>query len=173
MARRRRRSHRRSYSAMHAVSKYITPAAFGVSFVGQLTAKDIQSYSGYNALTNTEKLKFLGNAIASRTIGFSPYPQYGTPGFTVNPSGAINKYTGMGLGLLILSKVIPNGVGGKSIAHKVGKGFFWGGIIGGFFDANTGGRQGATNNMTGSIMSGARAGGTGSRTQGFGGTYSG
>jgi hypothetical protein len=121
---------------MSKLGKFITPAIGGVSFVSQLTAKDITNYGGsnYQALANVEKAKFLGNAIASRTTGFSPYPQYGTPGFTINPAGTLNKFTGAGVLLLVASEVAPSGFG-KANIKRVGKGLLLGGIFGGLFDA--------------------------------------
>jgi hypothetical protein len=134
--RRHRRAHHRTHDGvMSKLSKFVVPATFAVSAVGQLTAKDIAAYPSYDTLPNIEKGKFLLNAVLGRTTSFNPYPQYGTPKFTVNPAGALNKYTGTGIGLMILSAVLPKGVGGKGIAKKVGKGLFWGGIVGGFFDA--------------------------------------
>lgn len=138
------------------LGKLITPAAFAVSFTGQLTTKDIQNYPAYNSLPNVEKGKFLLNSIAGRVTSFNPYPQYGTPKFTINPTGPINKYTGMGISLMVLGHVLPKGLGGKGIARKAGKGLFWGGVIGGFFDPATGARGGAS--QRGTTASGAIGG---------------
>lgn len=136
MARRRhyRRHGSRSHGAMSIIGKAITPLSFVAAFVPQITNKDTVGNASYAALPNTQKAQFLVNSIAGRMTGFNPFPQYGTQSFTVNPAGVINKYTGMGIGLMVLGSVLPRGVGGKGIAKKIGKGLFWGGVIGGFFD---------------------------------------
>ena len=116
------------------VSKAVTPLAFVASFLPQITAKDTVNNAAYVALPNTEKAQFLANSAIGRMTGFNPFPQYGTQQLTINPAGTINQYTGMGLGLMILSHVLPKEAGGKSLARKIGKGLFWGGVVGGFFD---------------------------------------
>jgi len=136
MARRRRRGRR--MAAKHhfggIIGKLITPASFIAAFVPQIAGKDINNNPSFQTLAPMEKAKFLSNSIMGRTTGINPFPQYGTSSFTLNPAGTLNKYTGMGVGLMILSEVLPRGFGGKSISRKVGKGLFWGGIVGGLFD---------------------------------------
>ena len=175
----KRRHHKataRSSGIMSMIGKLVAPAAFTDAFVGQLTAKDISNYPSFDTLPNMEKGKFILNTITGRMASFNPFPQYGTPKFTINPAGAFNKYTGTGIGLMVLGSVLPKGVGGKSLAMKAGKGFMWGGIIGGIFDAPGAARTGTTSLGTGgahAIGNGAAPGGTSSRVQGFGGTYTG
>lgn len=141
--RRRAKTHSRG-GVMHWVNKLIAPAAFGIALTTQVSSKDIANYgqSQYQALTNTQKAQFLGNSLANHFTGFAPYPQYGTPGITINPTGPINKFTGMGIGLMILGHVLPGKLGGKTQAYRAGKGLFWGGVIGGFFDPGSGSRSG-------------------------------
>jgi hypothetical protein len=143
---RRRRHHSGSSGFWGMLSKAITPLSFAAAFVPQLASKDT-STSAYTSLTsNTDRAKFLVNSISGRMTGFNPFPQYGTHSFTVNPSGVFNNYTYMGAGLMILGSVLPKGMGGKGLARKVGKGLFWGGVIGGFFDDPV--RSGATQSNT-------------------------
>lgn len=145
VARRRRirRTHSRRHDMMSTgmswINRLIGPSALVVAMVGQVTAKDVQAYPGYNALPNMEKGKFLLNNTLSRMSGFSPFPQYGTPGFTINLTGPINKYTGLGIGLQILGAVTK-----QPLARKAGKGLMWGGIIGGIFDPATGAKAGGS-----------------------------
>lgn len=135
MARRRhRRYHSRRGGVGHYLNKAIVPATFLGSFISQATAKDIAVSTVYPTLPAMEKGKFLLNSVAGRATGFNPFPQYGNNRMTINPAGVVNKFTGLGLGLIILSHVIPRGMGGKSIARKAGKGLLWGGIVGGLID---------------------------------------
>lgn len=185
MARRRRhRSGHKKSGLMRSLNRWVAPVTFGVAFVGQLTQKDIAAYPNFNALPNIEKGKFLANVVLGRTTSFNPFPQYGTPKFTVNPSGMINKYVGAGLGLMILSAVAGRELGHKSLMHKVGKNLVLGGALGGFFDANTGGRAASGGNTSvrsigggaaigNTSIGGGIAGGTGSQFSGFSGTFTG
>lgn len=155
MARRRRSRRSRFHAkgnmmgkAWHWITMAVEPTAAAVSFVNQISAKDIATYgqTNYNALPNMEKLKFLGNVIVGRTTGFNPYNKYGTYPQTINPSGMINKYVGVGALSLLLGHALPSqlvGGGVKTVLKKGGRGALIGGLLGGLFDANTGGRAGA------------------------------
>jgi hypothetical protein len=183
MARRRhsRRGHSKGKenSIMKWAGKLLAPAAFGVAFVNQVSAKDIAVFPSYNSLSNTERAKFLGNSVIGHITGYNPFPQYGTAGITINPTGFVNKFTGLGVGLLTLSYVMPSGVGGKSLARKAGKGFLWGGIIGGLLDPATGARSGGRGGNSalagiGATGSPASAGGNAAtRFSGFSGNFTG
>lgn len=161
------------------LGKVVTPAAFGLSFLSQLMSKDLDPSTTqgryYQNADIVGKIKMISNDVTGRVTGLNAFPD--APNFkqTINPAGVVNKYTGMGLGLLIYSHVAPRGMGGKGLARKVGKGLFWGGVIGGFFDPATGARAaGGTQARALSSYSvpGQQAGSAGSRVTGFGGTYS-
>lgn len=154
MARHRRfrtHKHHKSGGFMSVVHKLIVPASFGVAFTAQVSAKDIQNYgqTNFNALPNMEKGKFMANSLIGHVTNYNPFPQYGTSGITINPTGPINKYTGMGIGLMVLSQVLPKGFGGRTMAKKFGKGLFWGGVVGGFLDPSTGARTGVQGRAVG------------------------
>lgn len=136
MARRRRHSrhHSRSKGVGHYINKLVTPVLFTGAFVSQITAKDIATSSTYATLPPMERAKFLANSVVGRTSGINLFPQYGQQKLTINPSGMVNKFTGLGLGLMIFGHIAPKGIGGKGLAKKGGKALFWGGILGGLFD---------------------------------------
>lgn len=136
MARRRHRRHHssRKHSIGNMLGRFIEPASFGVAFVSQVSQKDIASYPNFSTLSGVEKLKFLGNSIAGRTTGINPFPQYGKNNITINPSGIINKFTGLGIALWAVGEFAPSSLGHKSAIKRVGKGMFWGGVFGGLFD---------------------------------------
>lgn len=94
----------------------------------------------------------------------------------------LNKPVLAGITLIVADQIIEAFIDGKhgyKYAHpwfvSLGAGFIAGGLLGAALDPNTGGRGGGTVGVGGGYISGfagTRAGGTASRVQGFGGTYS-
>ena len=115
------------------------------AFASQITAKD------YEALQNTDykntdiatKGKIFTNIVLGRLSGFTPFKGanlYGsdsTP-FTINPSGLVNKFTGLGLAGMIYKNLPIKQLPLKSKIGTLGKGVLVGGAIGGLFDAPDG-----------------------------------
>lgn len=126
--------HKHQKTMMSHVGKLITPLAFIAAFVPQLTSKDTVNNPTYSSLKATEKAKFLANSITGRMFGYNPYPQYGTRSITINPSGMFNIYSFGGLAAIVASSMMPKSLGGRANLRRVGKGLFWGGVIGGLFD---------------------------------------
>jgi hypothetical protein len=169
MARRRRsrRHEKRASGLMSRASKLVQPAAFGISFLGQMLSKDLPNLP--SNLSNTQKLQAIGSLTVSHLTGFTPMPQYGSPGITLNLTGWANKYTAMGVGLAVLSEVVPSKyIGKKSTIGNLAKGLIKGGVIGGFLDPGSGSRGGSSERGSGGLSAiGARTGGAGAR----GGAY--
>ena len=145
---RRRRSTKKRSSPKSAGNK-IYSAIKGIvpfyAFASQITAKD------YEALQNTDyknadiatKGKIFTNIVLGRLSGFTPFKGanlYGsdsTP-FTINPSGLVNKFTGLGLAGMIYKNLPIKQLPLKSKIGTLGKGLLVGGGIGGLFDAPDG-----------------------------------
>lgn len=139
--RRSRKSERRydpiSYAGVRKrlspLQRAITPITAFVTGIQQMIGKDVEyagaTFDGYDLTT---KLKFVVNRIAGRTIGFNPFPETGKQGQVINPLGMLNKWTGIGIGLLLARKV--PGLPYKGMMGRLGKGALAGGLLGGFFD---------------------------------------
>lgn len=133
MARRHRRHH--SPSKKMGLGRALGAGSFALSFLSQITEKDISTnataFAGYDL---GKKGAFLANTVIGRISGinlFSDMPQVRQ---TMNPGGALNKWTTTGLLVLLLNKVTRGLGAGSIVKDSVGKGFLTGGIIGGFFD---------------------------------------
>lgn len=112
----------------------MTGGSFVITFLSQLTAKDITAnQAAFSAYTPTDKAKFLANTVVGRITGINIFNDMPQVPQTINPSGVINKYTGLGLGAIIYKKVpfLPF----KNIVGHLGEGSLAGGIFGGLFDA--------------------------------------
>lgn len=109
------------------------------AFLEQITTKDRGSYS---SLPMMQKVMAVVNNITGNIFNFNLFN--GVPKFTqqINPAGIANKWTGIGIGLIIaemLSKMIIQPVTGHRIpmlkkVASLGKYLLPAGIIGGFFD---------------------------------------
>lgn len=134
----RRRRHRRfSRSRSHSWHKAVAPTAFLAAFLGQLTVKDFAPGAAQGtAFKNADllgKFKFLMNDVTGRISGVNFFGDATQFTQTINPSGMINKYVGLGLLATIFYPMIPK-VPGKSIARKAGGALIAGGLLGGLFD---------------------------------------
>lgn len=149
----------------------MTPASFLVSVIEQVTEKDVQTSGTYNNLDTISRLKFLAGDVIGRFTGYYPFPNVtGSHPFSLNPTGWINKWTGLGIGAELLTsgaKKVGIKLPYSDAIKKAGSGFLLGGIIGGIFDPPAR-SEGGTRQMSSSILSSNSA----SRVQGFGGTYS-
>lgn len=148
--RRRARSFRRSFrrrsfrrfrrraptNSLMKFRRVIFPAAFGLSFLQQITEKDIAFNTSYNNYDPLTKLKFIFGTALGRATGFYIFPQLtGSRPFQLNPKNIINKWTGLGLGAIVASYLpFPNKGGIKSIMRDFGVGALVGGSVGGILD---------------------------------------
>lgn len=82
--------------------------------------------------TMQQKVDYVLHNVIGRVSGINYHPEFGNVQQTINPAGVINKWTGFGIGAILLSKVkiMPY----KKTISRVGKGALIGGIVGGFFD---------------------------------------
>ena len=147
--RRRRRStskRKRSSSSktmgnkIYNVVKSVAPF---LAFGNQITAKDYEvlnqqsSYKNENVAT---KAKIFSNIVLGRLTGITPFKNgnmYGseTTPFTINPSGVVNKWTGLGVAGLIYKNLPIKALPQKSKVGTIAKSLLLGGGIGGLFDA--------------------------------------
>jgi hypothetical protein len=121
---------------MNMFRKIVGPAAFGLSFIQQITQKDITSASNFNSLSNTNKAQFIGADILYRITGINAAPTVLTnPGpWGINPKGALNKWLGLGIASTVYGHYAPKGFPAKAMAKKIGGGLMVGGVVGGVLD---------------------------------------
>lgn len=122
------------------MAKYISPSAFVLSFLGQITSKDFaqgapQAQTFANADT-MGKVKFLTNDVVGRITGINPFGESTQFKQTINPAGMFNKYVGLGLLFNSVYPLLPR-VPQKGLARKAGGALIAGGILGGLFDDPT------------------------------------
>ena len=143
--RRRRRSAKKSVGSK-SVGNKIFGALKGIVpfyvFASQLTQKDYQALENTNYKNEdiVTKAKIFTNITFGRLSGFTPFKganMYGsesTP-FTINPSGMINKFTGIGVAGLIYKNLPIKQLPMKGKIGTLAKSTLVSGAIGGLFDA--------------------------------------
>jgi len=112
-------------------------------FSKQLTDKDysiLNTDPGYKNQDIATKGKIFANIVLGRISGFTPFKNgnlYGseTTPFTINPSGIVNKFTGLGLAGMIYKNLPIKQLPLKSKIGSLSKATLISGAIGGLFDA--------------------------------------
>ena len=143
--RRRRAPKRRTSKPSSAGSKIysvVKNASGYLAFASQLTAKDYEDLNSQASYKNTDiatKAKIFTNIVTGRLTGthiFKGDDLYGSDDipFTVNPSGVVNKFTGLGIAGLIYKNLPIKSLPMKSKVGAVAKRVMIGGVIGGVFD---------------------------------------
>ena len=113
-----------------------------LAFFSQLTAKDYSDLNATSSYKNEDmatKLKIASNIVTGRLTGLHAFKGdnlYGSDEipFTINPSGLVNKFTGLGLAGVLYSKSGVKLLPQKSKVGAIGKNLLIGGGIGGLFD---------------------------------------
>ena len=131
-----------SKSLGNSLYKLAKNASGYLAFASQLTAKD---YSDLNATTSYKnediatKAKIFANIVTGRLTGIHAFKGanlYGSDEiqFTINPSGVVNKFTGLGVAGLIYKNLPMKQLPQKSKVGAVAKNLLVGGALGGLFD---------------------------------------
>jgi len=147
--RRRRAPKRRTSKPSSAGSKIysvVKNASGYLAFASQLTAKDysvLNQQSSYKNEDIATKAKIFANIAMGRLTGITPFKNgnmYGseTTPFTINPSGMVNKFTGLGVAGLIYKNLPIKALPQKSKVGAISKRLILGGGLGGLFDAPSG-----------------------------------
>jgi len=142
----RRTTRRRTATSQSAGSKIysvVKNASGYLAFGSQLTAKDYEVLNQQSAYKNEDiatKAKIFVNIAMGRLTGVTPFKNgnmYGseTTPFTINPSGMVNKFTGLGVAGLIYKNLPMKQLPQKSKVGAVSKRLLLGGALGGLFDA--------------------------------------
>ena len=117
----------------------VASAAGSIAGLAQITAPDMAASAGQPIAV---RVKNFINSLSGRTTGYSPFADTPNAGGkipqTVSIDGMFNKYSGLGIGMLIYSalpakKYLPH----QPKAKTLGKSLLGGGIIGGAFSAPT------------------------------------
>jgi hypothetical protein len=144
--RRRRRTPKRKTakpsSAGSKIYSLVKNASGYLAFASQLTAKDysdLNSQASYKNVDIATKAKIFANIVTGRLTGIHAFKGdnlYGSDDipFTVNPSGVVNKFTGLGIAGLIYKNLPIKSLPMKSKVGAVAKRVMIGGVIGGVFD---------------------------------------
>ena len=147
LRRRKRRAPKRktsnSSSAGSKIYSVVKNASGYLAFASQLTAKDYEVLNQQSAYKNEDiatKAKIFANIAMGRLTGITPFKNgnmYGseTTPFTINPSGVVNKFTGLGVAGLIYKNLPMKQLPQKSKVGAVSKRLLLGGALGGLFDA--------------------------------------
>ena len=145
----RRRSRRttrkrtaRPQSAGSKIYSVVKNASGYLAFASQLTAKDysdLNSQASYKNEDIATKAKIFANIVTGRLTGIHAFKGdnlYGSDDipFTVNPSGLVNRFTGLGVAGLIYKNLPIKQLPQKSKVGAVAKRVLLGGAIGGLFD---------------------------------------
>ena len=116
---------------------FIKQATAPTVFLEQVSRKDRETLG--NAWTDAplmQKGKILANVVLGRVTGINPFKdEYQAPQ-TINPAGMLNRWTGLGLGMLVYSMLPIKQLPLKGKIGSIGKRTLTGGMIGGIFDAN-------------------------------------
>ena len=148
--RRRRRAPKRKTSkpssAGSKIYSVVKNASGYLAFASQLTAKDYERLNQQPSYKNEDiatKAKIFANIAMGRLTGITPFKSddmYGseTTPFTINPSGVVNKFTGLGIAGLIYKNLPMKQLPQKSKVGAVSKRLLLGGALGGLFDAPEG-----------------------------------
>ena len=145
----RRATRKRSEKPSSAGSKIysvVKNASGYLAFASQLTAKDYSVLNNQASYKNEDiatKAKIFANIAMGRLTGITPFKNgnmYGseTTPFTINPSGMVNKFTGLGIAGLIYKNLPMKQLPQKSKVGAVSKRLLLGGALGGLFDAPEG-----------------------------------
>ena len=145
----KRRTSKRSTKPSSAGSKIysvVKNASGYLAFASQLTAKDYSVLNNQASYKNEDiatKAKIFANIAMGRLTGITPFKNgnmYGseTTPFTINPSGMVNKFTGLGIAGLIYKNLPMKQLPQKSKVGAVSKRLLLGGALGGLFDAPEG-----------------------------------
>ena len=145
----RRATRKRSAKPSSAGSKIysvVKNASGYLAFASQLTAKDYSVLNNQASYKNEDiatKAKIFANIAMGRLTGITPFKNgnmYGseTTPFTINPSGMVNKFTGLGIAGLIYKNLPMKQLPQKSKVGAVSKRLLLGGALGGLFDAPEG-----------------------------------
>ena len=123
--------------------KGVKEAAGPLVFVEQLTHKDRETMGdAFNSAPLMQKGKILVNLILGRISGINPFPDEVQAPATINFSGIFNRWSGLGIGMIIYGAIddsikingktiLPHGSKIKQLSSRV----LTGGIFGGIFDA--------------------------------------
>ena len=138
-----RRRTAKSQSAGSKIYSVVKNASGYLAFASQLTAKDYEVLNQQSAYKNEDiatKAKIFANIAMGRLTGITPFKNgnmYGseTTPFTINPSGVVNKFTGLGVAGLIYKNLPMKQLPQKSKVGAVSKRLLLGGALGGLFDA--------------------------------------
>ena len=141
-----RRRTARPQSAGSKIYSVVKNASGYLAFASQLTAKDYEVLNQQSAYKNEDiatKAKIFANIAMGRLTGITPFKNgnmYGseTTPFTINPSGVVNKFTGLGIAGLIYKNLPMKQLPQKSKVGAVSKRLLLGGALGGLFDAPEG-----------------------------------
>jgi len=131
-----------SKSLGNSIYKLAKNASGYLAFASQLTAKDYSDLNATSSYKNEDiatKAKIFANIVTGRLTGVHAFKGdnlYGSDQipFTVNPSGVINKFTGLGVAGLIYKNLPMKQLPQKSKVGAISKNLLLGGAIGGLFD---------------------------------------
>ena len=131
-----------SKSLGNSMYKLAKNASGYLAFASQLTAKDysdLNSTSSYKNEDIATKAKIFANIVTGRLTGLHAFKGdnlYGSDEipFTVNPSGVVNKFTGLGVAGLIYKNLNIKQLPQKQKVGAVAKNLLVGGALGGLFD---------------------------------------
>ena len=141
--RRRRKNKNGKRKSMKSLARtWANRLASPVAFWSQLSQKDYEVLNAspqYHALDYLGKLKVASNILTGSLTGkvlfndqYNPSPN-GSP--RINPSGIINKWTGIGIAGKIYSLVGKQmGLPEQAAIGRIGTKIIYGGAVGGFFD---------------------------------------
>ena len=107
----------------------ISSAIGGLAFLQQVSGEDMHAAQN---LPIGDKAKVLVNSLTGRIFGVGVVPGLNSPPQTFNFGGIVNKWSGLGDGLWLLSKQ-PIGLPHKGKAGRLGKSLLTAGVLGGFF----------------------------------------
>ena len=164
MARKTRRRRKNKTSKNKSIKSlartWANRLASPVAFWSQLSEKDYQllnASSSYQSADYLTKLKVASNILTGSLTGrglfgdqYNPSPN-GSP--RINPSGIINKWTGIGIAGKIYSLVGKQmGLPEQAAIGRIGTKLIYGGAVGGFFDPPSGGGRITTYAVTPNVM---------------------
>ena len=131
-----------SKSLGNSMYKLAKNASGYLAFASQLTAKDYSDLNATSSYKNEDiatKAKIFTNIVTGRLTGLHAFKGdnlYGSDQipFTVNPSGVVNKFTGLGVAGLIYKNLNIKQLPQKQKVGAVAKNLLVGGALGGLFD---------------------------------------
>lgn len=142
----RKSKNKKPSSAGSKIYSVVKNASGYLAFASQLTAKDYSVLNNQASYKNEDiatKAKIFANIAMGRLTGITPFKNgnmYGseTTPFTINPSGMVNKFTGLGIAGLLYKNLPIKQLPQKSKVGAVSKRLLLGGALGGLFDAPEG-----------------------------------